>query len=123
MTRADVAWVARREAVVGLAAGALLGAEVWVWIGAVVVAGACPADAAFELFSVVTALCAALMSDWNAPRPCEPLPPLLDELGLSATVHSAKNATVATSSAISGRGRLAIVPVLVGRSGRRHERV
>jgi hypothetical protein len=35
----------------------------------------------------------------------------LDELGLSATVHTAKNATVATSKPIIGRGRFAIKPL------------
>jgi hypothetical protein len=40
-----------------------------------------------------------------------------DELGLSATVHTAKNAIVATSRPISGRGRFAIKPLF----GRRRE--
>jgi hypothetical protein len=40
-----------------------------------------------------------------------------DELGLSATVHTAKNATVATSRPIKGRGRFAIKPLF----GRRRE--
>lgn len=35
----------------------------------------------------------------------------LDELGLSATVHTAKNAIVATSKPIIGRGRFAIKPL------------
>jgi len=35
----------------------------------------------------------------------------LEELGLSATVHTAKNAIVATSKPIIGRGRFAIKPL------------
>jgi hypothetical protein len=38
-----------------------------------------------------------------------------DLLGFSATVHTAKNATVATSRPISGRGRLAIKPLFGSR--------
>ncbi len=53
--------------------------------------------------------------------------PPLESLGFSASVHSAKNARVATSSATSGRGTLAIKPASArpvrnlsnGRAGRR----
>ena len=39
----------------------------------------------------------------------------LDELGLSATVQTAKNAIVATSKPIIGRGRFAIKPLFGSR--------
>jgi hypothetical protein len=48
------------------------------------------------------------------------VPPLLDELGLSATIHSAKNATVPTSSAISGRPGVPI-NLIIGTCPRRVE--
>jgi hypothetical protein len=61
------------------------------------------------------------MSDCKLPSPCdELLPLLLDELGLSATIHSAKNTTVPARSAISERDA-GIARPIIGRELHRHE--
>jgi hypothetical protein len=61
------------------------------------------------------------MSDWNWPSP-PPVPfgLLLEELGFSATTHSANTATVATSTPINGFETRSISPLIGGR-GHRHE--
>jgi hypothetical protein len=78
--------------------------------------GAVPSlpDAALLAFEVPTAWCALLMSDWNCPRAGldVPLPPLF-EPGLSAKSHSAKNATVPMSRAISER-EAGIASLIIG---------
>jgi hypothetical protein len=45
---------------------------------------------------------------------------LFDELGLSATIHSANTATVAARSPMSGRDAC-VIKVIIGTCARRHE--
>src|SRR5579862_83356 len=78
-------------------------------------------EAALLAFEVATAWWALLMADWYWPRPCGlELPPLEDPLGLSATSHSAKNATVPTSKAINERDA-GIARLIIGTASGRHE--
>jgi hypothetical protein len=63
------------------------------------------------------------MADLKPPSPWdeEALPlPLLDEPGLSANIHSAKNTTVPIRRAISERDA-GIASPIIGRCERRHE--
>jgi hypothetical protein len=66
-----------------------------------------PPSAAPAPLEIVAARCALAIADEYAPTPCGP-PLLFEELGFSASVHTAKTATVATSSPISGRETLLI---------------
>jgi hypothetical protein len=77
-------------------------------------------EAALLAFEVVTAWCAEVIADWYRPRPCEPFLPLPEPLGLSATSHSAKNATVPMRRTINERDA-GIASLIIGSSSPSHE--
>jgi hypothetical protein len=73
-------------------------------------------------FWALTEFFAALTADWYRPSPPWPLgvPPLDDELGLSATIHSAKNTTVPTSSPTRGL-ETCVIRVIFGTGANSHK--
>ena len=77
-------------------------------------------------FVLATAACAAAIAPLSCPRlgflaMLPALAPLVDALGLSIVTHSAKNATVATSSPINGLETLSILQFLSAPDRREHE--